>query len=123
MQIKKSEKKWIWLSINQYELKFFKESYPGLYKSISCLNSNEIFDINFGEKSKNINYINKQGVKFVDLNKNSIIEEIKFSEEEQILNPPMKISTDIFVLDENVLGCPKKKFIMFSILQSFIWIR
>ena len=90
---------------NQYELKFFKESSPGLYESISCLNSNEIFDINFGAKSKNINYINKQGVKFVDLNKNSIIEEIKFSEEEQILNPPMKISTDIFVLDENVLGC------------------
>ena len=90
---------------NQYELKFFKESSPGLYESISCLNSKEIFDINFGAKSKNINYINKQGVKFVDLNKNSIIEEIKFSEEEQILNPPMKISTDIFVLDENVLGC------------------
>ena len=90
---------------NQYELKFFKESSPGLYESISCLNSNEIFDINFGAKSKNINYINKQGVKFVDLNKNSIIEEIKFSEEEQIFNPPMKISTDIFVLDENVLGC------------------
>ena len=90
---------------NQYELKFFKESSPGLYESISYLNSNEIFDINFGAKSKNINYINKQGVKFVDLNKNSIIEEIKFSEEEQILNPPMKISTDIFVLDENVLGC------------------
>ena len=55
MQIKKkSEKKWI----NQYELKFFKESSPGLYESISCLNSNEIFDINFGAKSKNINYIN-----------------------------------------------------------------
>ena len=90
---------------NQYELKFFKESSPGLYESISCLNSNEIFDINFGAKSKNINYINKQGVKFVDLNKNSIIEEIKFSEEEQTLYPPMKISTDIFVLDENVLGC------------------
>ena len=69
----------------------------------------EIFGINFGAKSKNINYINKQGVKFVDLNKNSIIEEIKFSEEEQMLNPPMKISTDIFVLDENVLGCTKEK--------------
>ena len=69
----------------------------------------EIFGINCGAKSKNINYINKQGVKFVDLNKNSIIEEIKFSEEEQMLNPPMKISTDIFVLDENVLGCTKEK--------------
>ena len=86
-----------------------KKNELGLYESISCLNSNEIFDINFGAKSKNINYINKQGVKFVDLNKNSIIEEIKFSEEEQMLNPPMKISTDIFVLDENVLGCTKEK--------------
>ena len=91
---------------NQYELKFFKESSPGLYESISCLNSNEIFDINFGAKSKNINYINKQGVKFVDLNKNSIIEEIKFYTDENInINSPMKISSDIFALDENVLGC------------------
>ena len=83
------------MSINQYELKFFKESSPGLYESISCLNSNEIFDISFGAKSKNINYINKQGVKF-DLNKNSIIEEIKFSEEEQILKALYGLDREIF---------------------------
>ena len=100
MQIKKSEKKWIWLSINQYELKFFKESSPGLYESISCLNSNEIFDINFGAKSKNINNINKQGVKFVDLNKNSIIEEIKFSEEEQILKALYGLDKGIFSISD-----------------------
>ena len=40
---------------------------------------------------------------------NGTIYKIKFSEEEQILNSPMKISTDIFVLDENVLGCTKEK--------------
>ena len=71
-----------------------------LYESISCLNSNEIFDINFGAKSKNINYINKQGVKFVDLNKNGIIEEIKFSEEEQILKALYGLDKGIFsILD------------------------
>ena len=30
---------------NQYELKFFSETKPGQYDSISCLNSKEIFDI------------------------------------------------------------------------------
>ena len=44
--------------------------------------------------------------KYVDLNKNSIIEEIKFYTEDNInINSPMKISSDIFALDENVLGC------------------
>ena len=88
---------------DQYELKFFSEQKPGLYESISCLDSSEIFDINFTSKSKNINYIDKSGLKFVDINKNSIIEEIKFFLE--TINSPMKISSDIFVLDENVLGC------------------
>ena len=92
---------------DQYELKFFSEQKPGLYESISCLDSSEIFDINFTSKSKNINYIDKSGLKFVDINKNSIIEEIKFflDEENKTINSPMKISSDIFVLDENVLGC------------------
>ena len=91
---------------NQYELKFFSETKPGQYDSISCLNSTEIFDINFGSKSKNINYIDKTGVKFVDINKNTIIEQIKFSKDDIAnINPPMKISSDIFILDENVLGC------------------
>ena len=91
---------------NQYELKFFSETKPGQYDSISCLNSKEIFDINFGSKSKNINYIDKTGVKFVDINKNTIIEQIKFSKDEITnINVPMKISSDIFILDENVLGC------------------
>ena len=91
---------------NQYELKFFSEIKPGQYDSISCLNSKEIFDINFGSKSKNINYIDKTGVKFVDINKNTIIEQIKFSKDDIAnINPPMKISSDIFILDENVLGC------------------
>ena len=88
------------MSINQYELKFFKESSPGLYESISCLNSNEIFDINIGAKSKNINYINKQGVKFVDLNKNNIVEEIKFSEEEQILKALYGLDKEIFSISD-----------------------
>ena len=91
---------------NQYELKFFSETKPGQYDSISCLNSKEIFDINFGSKSKNINYIDKTGVKFVDINKNTIIEQIKFSKDDMTnINVPMKISSDIFILDENVLGC------------------
>ena len=91
---------------DQYELKFFSESKPGIYDSISCLDSNEIFDINFSIKSKNINCIDKKGIKYVDLNKNSIIEEIKFYSDENInINSPMKISSDIFALDENVLGC------------------
>ena len=90
---------------NQYELKFFSENKPGLYDNISCINSNELFDINFGTKSANINYISKKGIKYIDINKNSIIEEINFKEDELNSNPPMKISSDIFVLDENVLGC------------------
>ena len=91
---------------NQYELKFFSETKPGQYDSISCLNSKEIFDINFGSKSKNINYIDKTGIKFVDINKNTIIEQIKFSKDDMTnINVPMKISSDIFILDENVLGC------------------
>ena len=91
---------------NQYELKFFSETKPGQYDSISCLNSKEIFDINFSSKSKNINYIDKTGVKFVDINKNTIIEQIKFSKDDiSNINVPMKVSSDIFILDENVLGC------------------
>ena len=91
---------------DNYELKFFSESKPGIYDSISCLDSNEIFDINFSTKSKNINCIDKKGIKYVDLNKNSIIEEIKFYTEDNInINSPMKISSDIFALDENALGC------------------
>ena len=91
---------------DNYELKFFSESKLGIYDSISCLDSNEIFDINFSTKSKNINCIDKKGIKYVDLNKNSIIEEIKFYDDNNInINSPMKISSDIFALDENVLGC------------------
>ena len=67
---------------------------------VYLLNSNEIFDINFGAKSKNINNINKQGVKFVDLNKNSIIEEIKFSEEEQILKALYGLDKGIFSISD-----------------------
>ena len=91
---------------DQYELKFFSESKAGIYDSISCLDSTEIFDINFSSKSKNINCIDKKGVKYVDLTKNSIIETINFYSEENInINSPMKISSDIFALDENALGC------------------
>ena len=91
---------------DQYELKFFSESKAGIYDSISCLDSTEIFDINFSSKSKNINCIDKKGVKYVDLTKNSIIETINFYSEENInINSPMKISSDIFALDDNVLGC------------------
>ena len=91
---------------DQYELKFFSESKAGIYDSISCLDSTEIFDINFSSKSKNINCIDKKGVKYVDLTKNLIIETINFYSEENInIISPMKISSDIFALDDNVLGC------------------
>ena len=89
---------------DQYELKFFSENKTGLYESISCLDSNEIFDINFSTKSKNIFCIDKTGVKYVDIIKNSIISEIKYSDKDPIQSP-MKISSDISILDENVLGC------------------
>ena len=89
---------------DQYELKFFSENKTGLYESISCLDSNEIFDINFSSKSKNIFCIDKTGVKYVDIIKNSIISEIKYSDKDPIPSP-MKISSDISILDENVLGC------------------
>lgn len=89
---------------DQYELKFFSENKMGLYESISCLDSNEIFDINFSTKSKNIFCIDKTGVKYVDIIKNSIISEIKYSDKDPIPSP-MKISSDISILDENVLGC------------------
>jgi WD40 repeat protein len=89
---------------DQYELKFFSENKTGLHESISCLDSNEIFDINFSTKSKNIFCIDKTGVKYVDIIKNSIISEIKYSDKDPIPSP-MKISSDISILDENVLGC------------------
>ena len=89
---------------DQYELTFFSENKTGLYESISCLDSNEIFDINFSTKSKNIFCIDKTGVKYVDIIKNSIISEIKYSDKDPIPSP-MKISSDISILDENVLGC------------------
>ncbi len=89
---------------DQYELKFFSENKTGLYESISCLDSNEIFDINFSTKSKNIFCIDKTGIKYVDITKNSIISEIKYSDKDPIPSP-MKISSDISILDENVLGC------------------
>ena len=89
---------------NKYELKYFSESKQGEYSNISCLDSEDIFDINFGTKSQNINYIDRNGIKFVDINKNTIIDEKKFSEEKEVSTQPMKISSDIFILDENVLG-------------------
>ena len=82
---------------NNYQLKYFSESKPGEYTSISCVDSDDIFDINLSNKSKNIYYIDKTGIKFIDINKNSIIEEKKFSEEKVISAPPMKISSDIFI--------------------------
>ena len=39
---------------NNYQLKYFSESKPGEYTSISCVDSDDIFDINLSNKSKNI---------------------------------------------------------------------
>ena len=95
-------------SSNKYELKLFDETKIDEYVNISCLNSDEFFDvINFSNRKENINCIDKYGLKYVDLNKNSIFEKINFfdEKEELIIEPPMKISSDISILDENILGC------------------
>ena len=89
---------------NRYELKLFDESKVDEYSNISCLNSDEIFDIiNFENKKETINCIDKYGLKFVDLNKDSIGEKINFFDEKEIIDNPMKISSDMSLLDENVL--------------------
>ena len=90
---------------NKYELKLFDESKEDEYTNISCLNSDDIFDIiNYGNKKEVINCIDKYGLKFIDLNKDTVGDKINFSEKE-IVDTPMKISSDISLLDENVLGC------------------
>ena len=91
---------------NKYELKLFDESKLDEYTNISCLSSDDIFDvINFGNKKENINCIDKHGLKFIDLTKDAIGEKINFFDENENIDPPMKISSDISQLDENVLGC------------------
>ena len=91
---------------NKYELKLFDESKVDEYSNISCLNSDDIFDIrNFENKKETINCVDKHGLKFVDLNKDSIGEKINFFDEKEIIDSPMKISSDIALLEENVLGC------------------
>ena len=85
---------------NKYELKIFDESKIDEYTNISCLNSDEFFDIsNFSSKKENINCIDKFGLKNVDLNKDEISEKINFydEKEEKVIEPPMKISSDISV--------------------------
>ena len=95
---------------NKYELKLFEESKENEYTNITCVSSEDVFDvINFGNKKENINYIDKCGLKFLDLNKDAIGEKIDFSNENENLEPPMKISSDISQLDENVLGCGQGK--------------
>ena len=93
---------------NKYELKLFDESKIAEYTNISCSNSEEIFDIiNFSNKKEHINCIDKYGLKYIDLNKDTIFEKINFydEKEEKLIEPPMKISSDISILDENLLGC------------------
>ena len=91
---------------NKYELKLFDDTKVDEYSNISCLNSEDIFDIrNFENKKETINCVDKNGLKFVDLNKDSIGEKINFFDEKEIIDTPMKISSDIALLEENVLGC------------------
>lgn len=93
-------------TMNKYQLKLFDESKIDEFTDISCLDSEDIFDIcNSANRKEVINYINKNGLKFVDLNKNEEISEIKFGEEKETLESPMKISSDTRALDDNVLGC------------------
>jgi WD40 repeat protein len=91
---------------NKYELKLFDESKIDEYTNISCLCSDDIFDLsNYGNKKESINAIDKYGLKFIDLNKDAIASTINFADEKEIIDTPMKISSDISLLDENVLGC------------------
>ena len=91
---------------NKYELKLFDESKVDEYTNISCLNSEDIFDIiNYNNKKELINCIDKYGLKYIDLNKDAIADKINFFDEKDIVDTPMKISSDISLLDENVLGC------------------
>ena len=91
---------------NKYELKLFNEEKIDEYTNISCISSEDIFDIsNFGNKKEIINYIDKIGIKYIDLNKNSIGEKIDFFDKKEDPEIPMKISSDTSILDENLLGC------------------
>ena len=89
---------------NKYELKLFDESKIDEYLNISCLSSEDIFDIiNFENKKDDIICVDKNGLKYIDLNNNSIIEKINFFNENEVIENPMKISSDISKL--NILGC------------------
>lgn len=93
---------------NKYELKLFDDLKIDEYKNISCLDSEVIFDIiNFSNQKETINCIDKYGLKYVDLNKDTIFEKINFydEKEEKVIESPIKISSDISILDENILGC------------------
>ena len=89
---------------NKYELKLFDESKIDEYLNISCLSSENIFDIiNTENKKEDIMCVDKNGLKYIDLNKDSIIEKINFFKENEIIENPMKISSDISKL--NIVGC------------------
>ena len=91
---------------NKYELKLFNEEKIDEYTNISCISSEDIFDIsNFANKKEVINYIDKSGIQYIDLNKNSIGEKVDFFDKKEDLEIPMKITSDISILDENLLGC------------------
>ena len=88
---------------NKYELKKFDESKIDEYLNISCLSSEDIFDIINTENQKDIICVDKNGLKYIDLNKDSITEKVNFFNENEIIENPMKISSDISKL--NILGC------------------
>lgn len=91
----------------KYELKLFNEAKVDEYKTITCLDSDFIFDINnFANKKGIINCINKTGLKYIDLNKDTITQNVDFFNiSSENLENPMKISSDISILDDNLLGC------------------
>jgi len=89
---------------NKYELKLFDESKIDEYLNISCASSEDIFDILiFENKKENIICTDKNGLKFIDLNKDSITEKVDFFKENEIIENPMKVSSDVSKL--NILGC------------------
>ena len=88
----------------KHELKLFTESKPNEFSNISCVDSDNIFDIiNYKNNNEIINFIDNHSIKTIDINKNSISNEIKITENNNEI--PIKISSDNSALDENLIGC------------------
>ena len=101
-------------SSKKYELKLFNETKTDEYKDISCLDSDDIFDIT-NYKNDIINCIDKNSIKSIDLLKNTVSNKLDI---DTLNESPIKISSDVSPLDENLVGCGICKDVFISDLKE-----